>query len=66
MPYSRREAITMLIRAPFATARSAIAEKRRGGSAEPSLTTSRSGPSDSVSRFVGTTDEAEAAMVTSR
>ena len=59
IPYIRREAMIRLIRAPFARAKSAIAEKSRSGTASgPTDVTSSSGALDDASRSTGTTIEA--------
>ena len=65
MPYSSRDAITMLISAPLTSANSAIAENTFVLIASgPSCTTSSSGPSDPASVSVGTA--IDATTVTSR
>jgi hypothetical protein len=62
IPYTRRDAMIMLISAVFPTANSAISAKRVGGNASPAtLTTSSSGPVDSRSVSVSTSrDEVKA------
>ena len=65
IPYMSREAMIMLIRAPFDSAKRPIAEKIFVSiPSGPCSTTSRSGPEEFVRSDVGTT--AEAPIVTSR